>query len=79
MDEAPRVLGISIEELDELIKMDEVGVRVNLLDPPPDELIDMRTIRTLPPTVHETMKHEKPACPGRIRGSQRHTCRIQKT
>jgi len=79
MEEAPWVLGISPEELEELIEMDEIVVRVNLFNSPAIEVIDMRTARTLPPRVHETMSHLKPARPGRIRSNQRETCRIQKT
>ncbi len=69
MEEAPWVLGVSPEDLEELIEMGEVVVRVNLLNPPPDELIDLRSVRNLPPRVHETMKHEKTACSGRTRVS----------
>ena len=69
MEEAPWVLGIAPDELEELIEMGEVVVRVNLFNSPPTEVIDMRTVRNLPSRVHETMKHEKPACPSRIRGS----------
>ena len=79
MEEAPWVLGVSPEELEELIEMDEIMVRINLSNSPPTEMIDMRTVRNLPMRVHETMKHEKPRCIERVRGSQRHTCRIHKT
>jgi len=79
IEKAPGVLGVSTEELEERIKMGEIVVRLNLDVCPSTELIDMRTVRTLPPRVHETMNHLKPACPGRIRVSKRHTCRIQMT
>ena len=62
-----------------LNKMDKIVVRVNLFNSPPTEVIDMRSVRNLPSRVHETMKHEKARSVGRIRGSQRHICRIQKS
>jgi len=78
-DEAPWVFGIPHRELEELIEMDKIVVRVNLFNSPPTEVIDMRSVRNLPSRVHETMKHEKARSVGRIRGSQRHICRIQKS
>ena len=70
MDKAPWVLGIPQGSLEEVIEMDEIVVRVNLDNSPPTEVIDMRTVRTLPPRFHETMKHTKTPGLGRIRGSQ---------
>ncbi len=69
LNEAPFLLGVPLVELEEQIEMGEIVVRVNLSNSPPTEVIDMRTVRNLPPGVHKTMKHLKPR--GRTKETER--------
>ncbi len=55
--DAPQVLGISPEEIQEMIDQKVVGLRVDISMRHPVPLIDLLTLRSLPDRVHETMKH----------------------
>jgi len=52
-----QVLGLSLEEVERLIDQGEVQLRVDISRCRPVPLLDLRTMKSLPSRVHETMTH----------------------
>lgn len=57
--DAPRILGLSPEEVQKMIEQRKVRLRIHISRRPPVHLLDLLTLKSLPDRVHETMKHFK--------------------